>query len=250
MSCGYECDGHGINTSKHKKEKFGMKTLIRSFVIALGLITFAASSAWAGSGSVSIPNTFTAGTTAVADDVNDNFTAVEGAVNINDNRISDLEAVVSNLELTRTMSFPASALSFDSSDPITVDSSGLLWSFTYSGGATLTIRSPADYAGEDVTFHIFFQTTTSTAGVVNFFIRPTSFDSGEGQIDPGSVSGPSVAVSGSSGFGTLYEQRFNISASRLRKDWWVTTIQREGTGATYSDDVIVFGVAYEYLAAQ
>jgi hypothetical protein len=55
-----------------------MKTLIRLFVITLGLIAFAASSAWAEG--LTIPNTFTAGTKAVASKVNANFSAVAAAL--------------------------------------------------------------------------------------------------------------------------------------------------------------------------
>jgi hypothetical protein len=85
---------------------------------------------------------------------------------------------------------------------------------------------------------------------VAFFIRPTSFNSGEGQIDPGSVSCTPVSVSGTLGFGTLYEQSCVISGSRLTKRWWTTSMQRQGTGATYSGAVIVWGVAFEYTAFQ
>jgi hypothetical protein len=55
-----------------------MNTLIRLLVIALGLITFATSSAWAEG--LTIPNTFTAGTPAKANEVNQNFSAVAAAL--------------------------------------------------------------------------------------------------------------------------------------------------------------------------
>jgi hypothetical protein len=71
---GGACQGHG----KHKKEELAMNTLIRSLVIALGLITFATSSAWAEG--LTIPNTFTAGTPAKANEVNQNFSAVAAAL--------------------------------------------------------------------------------------------------------------------------------------------------------------------------
>jgi len=70
---GGACEG----CSKHKKEELAMKTLFRLFVISLGLITFALSPAWA---EVAIPNTFTPGTTAKANEVNANFSALANAM--------------------------------------------------------------------------------------------------------------------------------------------------------------------------
>jgi len=79
------------NTGKNHKrgEIVTMKGPIRSFIIALIFIAFAASSAWAWS--VAIPHTFQADTTARATDVNDNFSAVKDAVDDNDTRITTNE---------------------------------------------------------------------------------------------------------------------------------------------------------------
>ena len=49
---------------------------------------------WAGS--VTIPNTFVDGTTASAGEVNDNYTAIESAVNDNDTRITNNATSISN----------------------------------------------------------------------------------------------------------------------------------------------------------
>ena len=215
-------------------------------------------------GDLTLPNLFQAGTPAVAADVNANFDAVEqevddnntrintntGNINNHETRIASIENTVGNLGITRTISIPAAAMSFDSSDPIVVHTRGLLWSAVTSGGTQLAVKAPADYAGGDITFSIFFQTTTATTGVVNFFLRPHGYVSGEGQVGPGSNLCESVAVSGSSGFGNVYEQRCTIAENRLIGDWWHTTMQRGGTGATYEDDVIVWGVAFEYQAIQ
>ena len=133
-----------------------------------------------------------------------------------------------------------------------VKGDGLLWEATHAGGASVTIKAPTDYAGGDVSFYIFFKTKTATAGKVDFFLRPTSNNSGDGTLDPGSLNnsdGP-VDVSGKIGFGTVYQQSFVIPESRLSEAWWNTTIQREGTGATYPDDVVVRGIAFEYQAVQ
>lgn len=63
-----------------------MKTMIQFMVITLSIVAFCLGSAWAGQ--VTIPNSFTAGTPAVATEVNANFNAVETAVDDNDNRIT------------------------------------------------------------------------------------------------------------------------------------------------------------------
>lgn len=49
---------------------------------------------------VSIPNTFESGTTAMASEVNGNFSAVKSAVDDNDGRIADLESTVETLLAT------------------------------------------------------------------------------------------------------------------------------------------------------
>ncbi len=242
-------------------EELIMKNLIQ---VTLSVMASFMVSTQVVAGNLTIPNSFTSGTPAVAAEVNANFSAVESEVDDNDDRISTnisditsndsritaLESTVGNLGITRTISIPASAMSFDASDPITVVGRGLSWSFTFAGGTYQSVKAPADYAGGDVTFHIFFQTTSATTGVVNFFIRPTSFSTTEGEFDPGSISCTSVSVSGTIGFGTLYEQQCTIPASRLTGDWWNTTIQRQGSGATYPDNVIVWGAAFEYQAVQ
>lgn len=215
-------------------------------------------------GDLTLPNSFQAGTPAVAADVNANFNAVEqevddnndrintntGNISTHETRIASIENTVGNLSITRTISIPAAAMSFDSADPIVDHGRGLLWSAVTSGGPQLSVKTPADYAGGDVTFSIFFQTTTSTTGVVNFFLRVRGYDSGEGQVDPGSNSCTPVTVSGTIGFGTVYEQRCTISENRLIGDWWLMTMQRGGTGATYPDDVVVMATSFEYQAVQ
>jgi len=192
-------------------------------------------------GAARIPNSFSAGASAKA------------GMDSNGTPLTDSGAVPNSLlyPATRTLSFPAAALSHITNDPaiegiITNFSSGLLWQANFRKGASLTLRKPIDYAGGDVTFRIFFQTTTPTAGKVQFFIRPRSLNSGDGLFDVASISATPVNVVGSSGFGTMYEQPIVIPGSSLTKGWWYTVIQRQGSDETYKDNVIVFGVAFEY----
>ncbi|HYW94386.1 MAG TPA: hypothetical protein VE870_02235 [Bacteroidales bacterium] len=162
--------------------------------------------------------------------------------------ISDGNSVdFSSIAATHELSFPAFSLSKSaSSTTFTEDARGLSWEATYAGGATLVIRKPENYNGGDVTFSLFFMTTTSTAGKVTFFIRPTSYNPGDGIFDPGSVPGTGVDVSGTTGFGSVYQQDITIPANRLSKDWWLITIQRGGTGETYSDPVVLHSVSLAY----
>ncbi|MDY7033053.1 MAG: hypothetical protein SVY10_14250 [Thermodesulfobacteriota bacterium] len=227
-------------------------------IVIMALLFTLSVCATAWTSDLTIPHRFSAGSTAVASHVNENFSAIENAVDDNDMRISanadeiaNLTSVVGNLELVRTISFPGAALSFDPTyTHIEPHKNGLLWGIAYSAGASILVKAPYDYAGGDVTFCIFFQPTTSSAGLIQFFLKPTSYNSGDGQIDPGILSGDPVNVGGISGSGTVYEQTFVIPADRLTKDWWYTAIQRQDLQSTYNDEVIVFGVAYEYLAVR
>ena len=163
--------------------------------------------------------------------------------------ISDGNTVNFNtlLGTSHHISFPASSLAVDpGGTSIYSEGYGLRWQSTYHGSAALTIKKPDNYTGGDVTFSLFFSTTSGTAGVVDYFLRPTSYNSGDGILDPGSVDGTGVSVSGTSGFGTVYEQKIIIPASRMGKDWWLVSIQREGSSSTYGDDVILISVALTY----
>lgn len=92
FSCYWE--EHAI-TTLNTKEEHAMKRLIILLVIALIPMIFAGSSSWAGS--VTIPNTFVAGTTARASEVNANFSAVETAVDDNDARIATNAAALNGM---------------------------------------------------------------------------------------------------------------------------------------------------------
>lgn len=75
--------------------KVSMKRMM-SMTIGCGLALSGAGQVYADS--VTIPNSFTAGSAAVAADVNANFNAVKSAVDDNDSRIAALEAQLDNLQ--------------------------------------------------------------------------------------------------------------------------------------------------------
>ena len=244
--------------------------------ILLIAIIMAVTSLSAIAGSVTGLTTFTGGTPALASEVNTNFAAVKSAVDDNHNRLSSVEtnkqsrvtgactagtsitSINANgtvscsavtTTVTRVISLPANALAINpASTIISLQPGGLRWRATFTDGATLAIKAPSDYAGGPVKFSILFQTTTAASGVVVFFLRPTSLNSGDGSFGEGSVVATGVSVAGTLGFGTVYQQDATISENRLSKGWWQTVIQRGGAGETYSDDVVVWAVALEYQA--
>ncbi|MEL6925357.1 MAG: hypothetical protein AAFO94_15020 [Bacteroidota bacterium] len=143
---------------------------------------------------------------------------------------------------------PALALNYNpSSTIITADGGGLTWSNSFSNSANIIMHKPANYAGGSVFFRIFYRTTSSTAGNVQFFIRPRSFSNRDGLADAPSIAAPLQAVSGTVSFATLYEQEIKIPADRLSKNWWMISIQRSSTHSnSYPDDLTVFAVALIY----
>jgi len=154
-----------------------------------------------------------------------------------------------NNYVSRTISFPARSLSRGITQTVVTEHSlGLLWQHDYRYEAFLMIRKPSNYQDGDVEFSILFQTTTSTAGVVDFFIRPRSVNHGDAYADASDISSSGISVSGEgdNGFGVMYEQKFTVPGSSLTNDWWIFSIQREGEASTYTDNVIVTSVALTY----
>lgn len=74
-----------------------MFKLNQVIIVVLG---FSAAIGTVQAGPLTVPNAFSAGTKAVAADVNANFSAVKGAVNDNDARIASMEAAIAALEAT------------------------------------------------------------------------------------------------------------------------------------------------------
>ncbi|WP_178988194.1 hypothetical protein [Winogradskyella schleiferi] len=144
-----------------------------------------------------------------------------------------------------TISFHASSMGKSPTSTVITDSStGLEWTNSFSSSSNIILKKPDNYNGEDVEFSIFFRTTSSSSGIVQFFIRPRSFNSGDGFTDSASVTSVGINVSGTSGFGTFYEQSITIPASRFTDDWWFISIQRNTE--SYLDDVIVMSASLTY----
>ena len=71
--------------------KMAWTVMIPALCLVLVIVGVSAAS------SVSVPNTFTGGTPAVAAEVNANFSAVENAINDNDSRVTALEGALGGL---------------------------------------------------------------------------------------------------------------------------------------------------------
>lgn len=75
-----------------------MKTFTQHYALGLMILCAISPAVWAGN--ATIPNSFSAGTPAVAEEVNANFTAVETAVDDNNSRIAALETTITTLQGT------------------------------------------------------------------------------------------------------------------------------------------------------
>lgn len=142
------------------------------------------------------------------------------------------------------VSIPASALGvYPEQDVITPHNMGLQWRQDGSRGAYLFLKKPSDYTGGDVEFTILFWTSSSREGVVDFFVRPNSYNDKDDTFDTIGESSGGVIMEGGS---KVYEQRIVIPANRMDKDWWKFTIQRKGNNSTFIDNVIVLAVNLSY----
>jgi len=151
-------------------------------------------------------------------------------------------------DYTRTVAYPAYVLSRSSAN-IQPSFAGLRWA-NVSDGAFLIIPRPADWDGtSDVSFRLFFYPESSTAGNVQFFMRPRVYNVGDTFSDTSGVLS-NVASVGLSG--RFNELQITIPAARFgSKAWWYLVIQRNASvSGAYPDDVTVMNVAMTYTAVQ
>jgi hypothetical protein len=154
----------------------------------------------------------------------------------------------------RNISFPAQVLNRDPNSTIITGFSlgsfgaGLRWQANFANGAYLILAKPSDWDGGTVTLKLHFYAITAGAGNVAFFIRPRAYNAGDLFDDVGSVNAPAVPLSQQYQIG---EQVFTIPAARFGNDnLWVITLQRGGTGETYTGDVMLAAVELIYTAVQ
>jgi hypothetical protein len=153
----------------------------------------------------------------------------------------------------RNIVFPANALNYDKGSSVMSQSYlGIIWTSDYNGAAYITIPKPLDWdETNNVTLKLFFVPTTNAGGVVVFFIRPRSYNSGETFADATTINPVSNVTIPVSSQGKVYEQSFTIPPARFgTKSMWLVSIQREGTGETYSDSLHLLCVELIYTAVQ
>lgn len=144
-----------------------------------------------------------------------------------------------------TTVFPANALNFNKNSTIlTQAASGIRWQANYADSAFLILPRPTVWDGATaVTLHLYFLTTSSTNGLVDFFIRPRAFDVGDLFVDAVSLNGDGVQASKNA---QVLEQVFTIpSATFGDRELWIISMQRQATGETYTDDVILVGASID-----
>jgi hypothetical protein len=149
---------------------------------------------------------------------------------------------------TRVLYFPASSLADDPANSIWPIFDGLQWQNVGTSAANLIISRPADWDGEsDVNVRLFFYPTTSTAGNVQFFIRPRVYDPGDTFLDTTGVNSTIVSVAQANQYN---EMLVSIPASRFgTKAWWYLGFQRNTAVASpYLDDVVLMTVSLSYSA--
>jgi hypothetical protein len=210
------------------------------------------------SGVVEIPDDSITGE-EIADDSISTSHIIDGTITLSDLSAEVLEDISGVAEIPndsinsdhiedhkKTISFPAKVLAYDS-DIIRENNDGLLWDFTWDGGAVLLISRPYDWDGEsNVDLHLYFITNTTKFGRVEFFIRPAGVNPGSSSfISAESISNGTITV----GAEKIYKQSFSIPASKYgSKELWSTSIQRKGDDATYSDQITLITVSLTYNA--
>lgn len=163
-------------------------------------------------------------------------------------QISQGNTIDLGLPSTRVISIPAGALDYNSSSTVISNAGiGLVWRNNFASSAVIAMPRPLDYNGGDVSFKLMFRVSTNSSGRVDFFLRPRSYGAGDTFGDASSVTGGTVSVTPTTGFGRIYEEEIVIPASSLREDWWYISIQRNSTGAgLLTDDINVLGTSLTF----
>jgi hypothetical protein len=169
-------------------------------------------------------------------------------------KIADETITAADIQnITRNISFPASSINYSAtSTVITQTGNGLTWKSDYSNAAFITIAKPSDWLEtSNVTLKLYFMENVAAGGVVAFFIRPRSYNPGDTFADASSQSPDSPVTVAANGTMGLYAQTFTIPYNRFgTKSLWVITMQRQGTGETFTDDLILMAVELIYTAVQ
>lgn len=166
-------------------------------------------------------------------------------------KVTDESLTSSDLQnRTRNIILPANALNYPATSTIiTQTNAGLKWQSDFNSSAYFIISRPLDWvATTNVTLKLHFIDDATTGGIVTFFIRPRSFNLGDTFIDAASQGPDNTVNVMANNSRILYSQNFTIPYSNLANNIWVITIQREGTGETFTGDLILMSVELIYTA--
>lgn len=147
--------------------------------------------------------------------------------------------------LQRRMTFPAGALSYAGTS-IAPHARGLQWNRDGSGVASLTVRTPPDYAGGSVRLVLFHEYvgTGSVDGTFGFVVTPLGLRHGNSFETYGSWATNMLSTPGT---GTIvYQQSVTLSPSGefpATAEWWYFDIVRTGTD---DSPLRLMSVAIEY----
>jgi len=236
---------------------------LSSLGLYLGLSLFTTVSAE----TVSIPHNFSAGSPAVAAEVNANFTAVESAINTTDGQITSIKNTVGGNSVrlneleqkdkTRTISIPSGAFSYEfKTEDIGKTTStwgGLSWANSVSkdrGG--FVIARPADWDQEsNVYVKILFTTSNGLNGTVDWRLHYNSYTPNVGEvISTGYIKNATqtriILLSAQSY--RIYDQSFTMLASDFNDEPYWSIFFSRGADETYTSDLYVLGAEITYQA--
>lgn len=153
----------------------------------------------------------------------------------------------------RNLSLPATVLSFEPTSTIIAPTTlGLRWQSNFANSAFLSLPRPADWDGtSNVVMRLYFQTTTSNSGNVQWFIRPRAFAPGDTFVDTSSQLPDALTTVPVGSLLKIFDQTFTIPATRFGgKPLWMISLQRAATNETYTDDLILSAIELTYTAVQ
>jgi len=209
-----------------------------ALMCALFIVTFSLASS---AGPVTGLTSFQPGDVADANDVNANFARLANELNDNDSRLGLIEASAAR----RSVHFPARSLAYGATDTgVTPDGLGLIVSSS-ANSLRVLLRRPADYAGGDASVTIVFAPLISISGVVDFEVQHSGNDCNGTRFQHVTLNAAGVVVSDNE---RLHCQTFTVAAAALDYDVWSAVFQRAGSDSTYTDDLRVLSVDWEYSA--
>lgn len=168
-------------------------------------------------------------------------------------KVNGTLTVTGNLNAPVTRKIKLTADMIGISGTLTRVGGGITFPPDYTNSAKAYLPMPEDWDGtSDFIVSIYFRPLGSPvlAGVANFFVRMYGVQAGEGIIDPGASTGPTVSIPADS-WGVVFKQTITVPASRFSTGddlMVIYSIQRGGTGETFTGDLSLIAVGITYGA--